>query len=569
MLPLTRLPSAAFGLVLGVLAHSAGWPLARGGSQQLADGLASYLGSLGGEVETGRRVGSLAELGAARPVLLDVSPRALAGLGGAAFPSSYRRRLERFRYGPGVFKLDWALDGPIPWRAPECASAATVHLGATLEEIVASEREPWRGGISERPFVLLAQQSLFDSSRAPAGKHTAWAYCHVPNGSRVDMTERDRGAGRAVRAGVPRARDRALGDGAGGDGGAQPELHRRRHQRRRRRPPPDARAARAAGLAVCDAAPGRLPLFGFDAARRGRARDVRVPRGSCSIEVVTSSRDLRRLSFGPSAELYESIRPSYPPDAARWILGDAPLRVADLGAGTGKFSRVLASLGHEVIAVEPDPEMRALLVETSLGVTAVAGSGESIPLRNESVDAVVAAQAFHWFANDMARAEIARVVRPGGVFGPIWNVRDDSVSWVRELTRTVLQGDSLSWFNHSYEHDFGPAFGVRERADFRFSVEHTVASLLDLVRSRSKYLVADEAERERLLAAAEVVVARLPEPFELPYITIAYRAVRFLSPVSSGHGRGRKCNGEISSVRKAPSRAENCPESRLRTARST
>ena len=190
MLPLTRLPSAAFGLVLGVLAHSVGWPFALGGSQRIADGLVSYLESLGGGAEVGRRVGALAELGALRPVLFDVSPRSLLAIGGGAFPSGYRRQLERFRYGPGVFKLDWALDGPIPWRAAECASAATVHLGATLEEIVASEREPWRGRISGRPFVLLAQQTLFDPSRAPRGKHTAWAYCHVPNGSRVDMTER-------------------------------------------------------------------------------------------------------------------------------------------------------------------------------------------------------------------------------------------------------------------------------------------------------------------------------------------------------------------------------------------
>jgi phytoene dehydrogenase-like protein len=190
MLPLTRLPSAAFGLVLGVLAHSVGWPFARGGSQRIADGLASYLESLGGEVETARRVDGLAELGALRPALFDVSPRSLVEITGGALPSGYRRRLERFRYGPGVFKLDWALEGPIPWRAAECASAATVHLGATLEEIVASEREPWRGGVSERPFVLLAQQTLFDPSRAPEGKHTAWAYCHVPNGSPVDMTER-------------------------------------------------------------------------------------------------------------------------------------------------------------------------------------------------------------------------------------------------------------------------------------------------------------------------------------------------------------------------------------------
>ena len=188
MVPLTRLPTASYGLVLGVLAHVAGWPLARGGSQRLADGLVSYVRSLGGEVETGRRVSSLAELGTARPALLDVTPRALLGM--ADLPDRYRRRLERFRYGPGAFKLDWALGGPIPWRAPECAQAATVHLCGTLEEIVASEREPWRGRIAERPYVLLAQQSLFDPSRAPDGKHTAWAYCHVPNGSTVDMTER-------------------------------------------------------------------------------------------------------------------------------------------------------------------------------------------------------------------------------------------------------------------------------------------------------------------------------------------------------------------------------------------
>jgi phytoene dehydrogenase-like protein len=188
MVPLTRLPTASYGLVLGVLAHVAGWPLARGGSQRLADGLASYLESLGGAVETGRRVSSLGELGGARPVLLDVTPRAFLGM--AELPDRYRRRLERFRYGPGVFKLDWALDGPIPWTAPECASAATVHLGATLEEIVASEAEPWRGRVSDRPFVLVAQQTLFDPTRAPEGKHTAWAYCHVPNGSTVDMTER-------------------------------------------------------------------------------------------------------------------------------------------------------------------------------------------------------------------------------------------------------------------------------------------------------------------------------------------------------------------------------------------
>jgi phytoene dehydrogenase-like protein len=190
MLRLERPPSAAFGLMLGLLAHSVGWPLPRGGSQRLADALASYLRSLGSEIETGRRVDSLAELGDTRPVLLDVTPRGLLALAGDRLPTRYRRRLERYRYGPGVFKLDWALDGPIPWRAEECARAATVHLGATLEEITVSEAAAVRGEVTERPYVLLAQQSLFDRTRAPAGGHTAWAYCHVPNGSAVDMTER-------------------------------------------------------------------------------------------------------------------------------------------------------------------------------------------------------------------------------------------------------------------------------------------------------------------------------------------------------------------------------------------
>jgi phytoene dehydrogenase-like protein len=190
MLPLERPPSAAFGLMLGLLAHSVGWPLPRGGSQRLSDALASQLRSLGGEIETGRRAESLDELGDARPVLLDVTPRGLLALAGDRLPARYRRRLEHYRYGPGVFKLDWALDGPIPWRAEECALAATVHLGATLEEIAASEAAPFRGEVAERPYVLLAQQSLFDPTRAPAGRHTAWAYCHVPNGSTVDMTAR-------------------------------------------------------------------------------------------------------------------------------------------------------------------------------------------------------------------------------------------------------------------------------------------------------------------------------------------------------------------------------------------
>jgi phytoene dehydrogenase-like protein len=190
VLPLDEIPSAAVTLVLTVLGHGCGWPLPRGGAGRITEALAARLASLGGEIVTGRRVESLDELGGARLVLADVGPRDLARIGGARLPAGYRRRLARYRYGPGVFKLDWALDGPIPWKAVECARAATVHVGGTLEEIAAAEAAVGRGEHPDQPFVLLAQPSLFDASRAPAGRHTGWAYCHVPNGSGVDMTDR-------------------------------------------------------------------------------------------------------------------------------------------------------------------------------------------------------------------------------------------------------------------------------------------------------------------------------------------------------------------------------------------
>jgi phytoene dehydrogenase-like protein len=189
MLSLRTPASAAFGLVLTMSAHAVGWPVSRGGSQRLADALAAELRSLGGEVETGRMVESLDELtDGAAPVLLDVTPRQLLHMAGERLPDGYRRRLSRYRYGPGIFKLDWALDGPIPWTAPEAARAGTVHLGGTLDEIAASEAAAARGEHHERPYVLLVQPTLFDPTRAPAGKHTAWAYCHVPSGSTRDMT---------------------------------------------------------------------------------------------------------------------------------------------------------------------------------------------------------------------------------------------------------------------------------------------------------------------------------------------------------------------------------------------
>ncbi len=190
MLPLEHRASASFGLGLLVAAHHGGWPFARGGSQSIADALAARLRALGGEIETGREVTSFADVPASNLVLCDVTPRQLLRLAGERLPAGYRRRLGRFRYGPGVFKVDYALDGPIPWRAPETGEAATVHLGGSLDEIAESEHTVWAGGHPERPFVLLAQQSLFDDTRAPAGKHTVWAYCHVPNGSTVDMRAR-------------------------------------------------------------------------------------------------------------------------------------------------------------------------------------------------------------------------------------------------------------------------------------------------------------------------------------------------------------------------------------------
>jgi phytoene dehydrogenase-like protein len=190
MLSLRTPSSASFGIVLMVSAHRVGWPVARGGSQRLADALASHLRSAGGQIETGRWVKTLDEIaGFGATVLLDVTPRHLLRLAGRRLPAGYARRLARYRYGPGVFKLDWALDGPIPWTAPEVARAGTVHVGGTLEEIASSEDAAVGGEHSERPFVLLVQPSLFDDARAPEGKHTAWAYCHVPHGSTRDMTE--------------------------------------------------------------------------------------------------------------------------------------------------------------------------------------------------------------------------------------------------------------------------------------------------------------------------------------------------------------------------------------------
>jgi phytoene dehydrogenase-like protein len=169
--------------------HVTGWPMAKGGANSIANVLASYFVSLGGVIETNFYVRSLSQLPSSRAVLFDVTPRQLLQIAGHKFSSIYKWQLERYRYGMGVFKIDWALDGPIPFTASACRQAGTVHIGNTLEEIAASEQLTAEGKFSEKPFVLLAQQSLFDASRAPEGKHTAWAYCHVPNGSQTDMTK--------------------------------------------------------------------------------------------------------------------------------------------------------------------------------------------------------------------------------------------------------------------------------------------------------------------------------------------------------------------------------------------
>lgn len=187
---LDQFGTASFGLVLLTLGHKVGWPIPRGGTQNIANALAGYLKDLGGEIVTGVRVESLDDLAPSACVLFDLTPRQILRIAGESLPDRFRRKLGRYRYGPGVFKLDWALDGPVPWRAAECAQAATVHLGGSIAEIEASESAVWEGKLTDTPFVLLTQPSLFDALRAPEGKHTLWAYCHVPNGSTVDMTER-------------------------------------------------------------------------------------------------------------------------------------------------------------------------------------------------------------------------------------------------------------------------------------------------------------------------------------------------------------------------------------------
>jgi phytoene dehydrogenase-like protein len=248
ILPLTEPVSAAAALVLGAAAHVDGWPFPEGGAGMLPRALVAELEALGGRVETGRRVANADELPPHRVALFDTSPAGLAGIAGDRLPAGYRRRLEGFRHGPGVFKLDIAIDGPIPWRAPELLDAATVHLGGTLEEIARGEAEVAAGRVPDRPFVLLTQTSLFDPSRAPAGRHTVWAYRHVPNGSgRRHGPDRRPGSSDSRR--FPGPDPRLGGDRTGPARGRQRERRRRRHRRREARP---AAAVHAAVARILD-----------------------------------------------------------------------------------------------------------------------------------------------------------------------------------------------------------------------------------------------------------------------------------------------------------------------------
>ena len=189
VLPLEHMFTSAIAMMLQTAAHAEGWPVAEGGSQRICDALVSKLKSLGGEVRCGWNVKSLSELPESRVVLFDTSPRVMTKIAGDALPSSYVNRLMKFKHGPGVFKVDYALSGPVPWTNQACRKAGTVHVGGTLDEIRVSELDAYEGRHSEKPFVLVAQQSLCDPTRAPAGKHTLWAYCHSPAGSTVDMGE--------------------------------------------------------------------------------------------------------------------------------------------------------------------------------------------------------------------------------------------------------------------------------------------------------------------------------------------------------------------------------------------
>lgn len=238
--------------------------------------------------------------------------------------------------------------------------------------------------------------------------------------------------------------------------------------------------------------------------------------------------DRQRLSFGSAAAEYDANRPTYPAEALRWMLGPTPVRVADVGAGTGLLTRALIALGHDVIPVEPDPGMRAQLDAATPGVQAVEGAAERIPLDDASVDAVVAGQAYHWFDRERAHPELARVIRPGGVFAPVWNQRDDDVPWLAELTR-IVEGERAASSARNGERvhgDFGPWFDVPETTTFRHALPMTADRLVALIATRSYFLTAPAERQAEIRGKVRELAATLPASFTLPYVTRAYRAVR-------------------------------------------
>jgi SAM-dependent methyltransferase len=241
----------------------------------------------------------------------------------------------------------------------------------------------------------------------------------------------------------------------------------------------------------------------------------------------------RAMSFGPAAGLYDELRPSYPEAALRWALGEQPLRIVDLGAGTGILSRLLHALGHDIVPIEPDEAMRARLAAASPGLTPLAGYAEDIPLPDASVDAVVAGQSYHWFDREPAHAELARVIRPGGLFAPLWNHRDESVPWVARLSE-VSEDDTAGRGIREPRVDldsFGPQFGPVEHATFPHATSHTPDTLVGLIATRSYYLTATPPRQQELERRIRELCATHPDltgrsTFDLPYQTMIYRATR-------------------------------------------
>jgi len=239
------------------------------------------------------------------------------------------------------------------------------------------------------------------------------------------------------------------------------------------------------------------------------------------------------LSFGQAAARYDSIRPTYPADAIRWTIGDAATEpnalghVVDLGAGTGLLTRaILGASEARVTPVEPDPLMRERLATRTPSVTPLAGSAESIPLADASVDAVLVGQAYHWFDPDSAHAEIARVVRPGGVFGPIWNIRDSSVGWVAEFTKLIDGDSAVAHHGKLIRPDFGPGFGPISCETFRHSMSMNADGLVALLASRSYYLTASPERQDALTTSIRRLADTMPSTFTMPYVTYCYRSVR-------------------------------------------